>query len=73
MKQVKTESDGTFKRAPSAFRNHITKGSMFEPEAGRYHLYASYACREYSHHTLGGIGAVRTKTRSVLKLGRRGL
>eukprot|EP00887_Chlorella_sp_A99_P004605 scaffold4.g4605.t1 len=35
---------GEFKRTPSVFRNKIAKGTRFEPEAGRYHLYISLAC-----------------------------
>jgi len=42
--KFKTEPDGTFKRAPSAFRNTIEKGGKFPPEKDRYHLYVSYAC-----------------------------
>ncbi|OCH86720.1 glutathione S-transferase [Obba rivulosa] len=42
--KMNTESDGSFKRKPSQFRNSISKGGPFEPEAGRYHLYVSYAC-----------------------------
>jgi len=46
------ETDGKFVRAQAQFRNWITPdGSVgpsgkdgFEAEAGRYHLYASYAC-----------------------------
>ncbi|THH30905.1 hypothetical protein EUX98_g3292 [Antrodiella citrinella] len=41
---MKTEVDGSFKRRPSSFRNHIVKGGQYEPEKGRYHLYVSYAC-----------------------------
>lgn len=38
--------DGAFNRAPSQFRNAISKqaGAEFPPEKGRYHLYVSYAC-----------------------------
>lgn len=42
---------GAFKRIPSSFRNWIKKGGEFEPEAGRYHLYVSYAC-PWAHRTL---------------------
>uniref|UniRef100_A0A7S0VA80 GST C-terminal domain-containing protein n=1 Tax=Polytomella parva TaxID=51329 RepID=A0A7S0VA80_9CHLO len=35
---------GEFKRTASAYRNYIKKGSRFEPEANRYHLYVSLAC-----------------------------
>ncbi|MFZ7092363.1 glutathione S-transferase family protein [Primorskyibacter sp. 2E233] len=50
---------GAFKRATSTFRNWITKdGSAgpsgeggFEAEAGRYHLYVSYAC-PWAHRAL---------------------
>lgn len=37
---------GEFKRQQSSFRNFISSapGSRFPPEAGRYHLYVSYAC-----------------------------
>ena len=45
--KMKTDSDGSFKRKPSTFRNTIEKGGRFEPERGRYHLYVSYACREW--------------------------
>ncbi|CAM6101231.1 unnamed protein product [Calypogeia fissa] len=38
--------DGEFKRPPSSYRNFISSepGAEFPPEAGRYHLYISYAC-----------------------------
>ncbi|EMD35648.1 hypothetical protein CERSUDRAFT_85607 [Gelatoporia subvermispora B] len=42
--KMNTEDDGSFKRKPSQFRNWISKGGEFEAEAGRYHLYVSYAC-----------------------------
>jgi len=42
--KMKTEADGSFKRADASFRNTIAKGSQFEPENDRYHLYVSYAC-----------------------------
>ncbi|CAG9461349.1 unnamed protein product [Pedinophyceae sp. YPF-701] len=35
---------GEFVRTDSTFRNFIEAGGKFEPEAGRYHLYVSYAC-----------------------------
>jgi putative glutathione S-transferase len=38
------ESDGSFKRAPSSFRNFVQPGGQFPPEKDRYHLYVSYAC-----------------------------
>jgi len=61
--KMKTEPDGSFKRLDASFRNTIEKGGKFEPAKGmhcvnffnlslsftpdRYHLYVSYACREY--------------------------
>lgn len=42
--KMKTEPDGSFKRAASSFRNIIEKGGQFEPELDRYHLYVSLAC-----------------------------
>ena len=35
---------GAFKRVDSSFRNFIAPDTEFPPEAGRYHLYISYAC-----------------------------
>lgn len=35
---------GAFVRQASQFRNQISKDGDFKPEAGRYHLYISYAC-----------------------------
>jgi glutathionyl-hydroquinone reductase len=46
--KMKVEEDGSFKRKASVFRSFIEPGSdKFAPEAGRYHLYVSYACREW--------------------------
>ncbi|KAF9340265.1 S-glutathionyl-(chloro)hydroquinone reductase [Linnemannia elongata] len=44
---------GEFKRQVSSFRDVISDepGSKFVPEAGRYHLYISYAC-PWAHRTL---------------------
>lgn len=52
-------TNGTFQRTESQFRNWVTKdGSAgptgeggFKAEAGRYHLYVSYAC-PWAHRTL---------------------
>ena len=41
---AETDAKGSFIRKDSTFRNFIEKGSKFEPEAGRYHLYVSLAC-----------------------------
>ena len=54
-----SQTGGHFKRQPSPFRNWITAdGSAgpsgqggFKAEAGRYHLYVSYAC-PWAHRTL---------------------
>lgn len=32
--KMKTEKDGSFKRADASFRNTIEKGGQFEPESG---------------------------------------
>jgi len=45
------DTDGSFNRRPSSFRDTIAKGSKYEPEKGRYHLYVSYAC-PWAHRTL---------------------
>ncbi|KAK0112814.1 S-glutathionyl-(chloro)hydroquinone reductase [Cadophora gregata] len=45
------DKSGEFKRGQSQFRNFIKKGGEFPPEAGRYHLYVSYAC-PWAHRTL---------------------
>ena len=44
---------GEFKRAESSFRNWVSAdGSTgFKAEAGRYHLYVSYAC-PWAHRTI---------------------
>ncbi len=41
---------GRFIRRASAFRDHIERGGRFTPEAGRYHLYVSWAC-PWAHRT----------------------
>ncbi|KAJ1978941.1 S-glutathionyl-(chloro)hydroquinone reductase [Dimargaris cristalligena] len=45
--------DGEFNRPPSAYRHWISQepGTAFPPEAGRYHLYASYGC-PWAHRTI---------------------
>ena len=44
---------GAFKRKSSVFRNEISSdnSSLFKAEAGRYHLYVSFAC-PWAHRTL---------------------
>jgi len=44
--QQNEKSTGHFERAPTAFHDRVTAdgSSGFKAEAGRYHLYASYAC-----------------------------
>eukprot|EP00403_Amphidinium_massartii_P021130 CAMPEP_0178398946 /NCGR_PEP_ID=MMETSP0689_2-20121128/15029_1 /TAXON_ID=160604 /ORGANISM="Amphidinium massartii, Strain CS-259" /LENGTH=337 /DNA_ID=CAMNT_0020019713 /DNA_START=100 /DNA_END=1113 /DNA_ORIENTATION=- len=39
-----TSDKGEFKRKESTYRNMIEKGSRFEPEKDRYHLYVALAC-----------------------------
>lgn len=48
-----TDSDGRFVRKSASFRDQVkADGSTpFTPEAGRYHLYVSYAC-PWAHRTL---------------------
>ena len=45
--------DGSFERQETTFRNWIEDDpdARFQPEAGRYHLYVSYAC-PWAHRTL---------------------
>jgi putative glutathione S-transferase len=45
--------DGTFRRRDSIFREHVTAdgSSGYRAEAGRYHLYVSYAC-PWAHRTI---------------------
>ncbi|EJC97699.1 uncharacterized protein FOMMEDRAFT_130388 [Fomitiporia mediterranea MF3/22] len=45
------DKDGSFKRQVSTFRDTIVKGGKFEPEPGRYHLYAALIC-PWAHRTL---------------------
>ncbi len=57
--QFTTRKDGRFQRQDSSFRNWITPDGTpgpsgtggFKAEAGRYHLYVSYAC-PWAHRTL---------------------
>ncbi|MCW9034987.1 MAG: glutathione S-transferase family protein [Alphaproteobacteria bacterium] len=48
-----SQSEGRFERKESSFRNWVTAdgSSGFKAEAGRYHLYVSYAC-PWAHRTL---------------------
>ncbi len=48
-----TNEDGEFERGETVFRNAIRDDpdARFQPEAGRYHLYVSYAC-PWAHRTL---------------------
>ncbi len=45
------DKSGAFLRKPTTFRNFVAPGGEFPPEAGRYHLYVSYAC-PWAHRTL---------------------
>lgn len=46
-------ADGSFERQPDAFRDWISSGDDgdLRPEAGRYHLYVSWAC-PWAHRTI---------------------
>jgi glutathionyl-hydroquinone reductase len=66
--KIPTESDGSFKRAPAVFRDHIEKGGRFQAEVGRYRLYVSYACRAYL-----GDAAFRTQLELIVPFLKRGL
>ncbi len=48
-----TNDDGEFERSETTFRDRIEDDpdARFQPEAGRYHLYVSYAC-PWAHRTL---------------------
>lgn len=46
-----TDDGGRFQRAESAFRNTVGPDGVYPAEAGRYHLYVSYAC-PWAHRTL---------------------
>ncbi|MCO4743556.1 MAG: 4a-hydroxytetrahydrobiopterin dehydratase [Proteobacteria bacterium] len=46
-----TDASGEFKRSESVFRGQIQKSGPHPPQAGRYHLYVSYAC-PWAHRTL---------------------
>jgi putative glutathione S-transferase len=48
-----TDEDGEFDRQETTFRDRIEDDpdARFQPEAGRYHLYVSYAC-PWAHRTL---------------------
>jgi glutathionyl-hydroquinone reductase len=46
-----TSATGAFKRPDASFRDRIEAGGRFAPEAGRYHLYVSWAC-PWAHRTL---------------------
>ena len=43
--------DGAFVRQQDAFRGWVRAGGEFPPQAGRYHLYVSYAC-PWAHRTI---------------------
>ncbi|PSP85645.1 glutathione-dependent reductase [Halobacteriales archaeon QS_1_68_17] len=51
--QGSTGEDGEFQREETTFRDWIRDDpdARFQPEAGRYHLYVSYAC-PWAHRTL---------------------
>mgnify|MGYP002762017948 CR=1 FL=1 len=48
-----TDDDGEFQRQETMFRDRVEDDpdARFQPEAGRYHLYVSYAC-PWAHRTL---------------------
>ena len=48
-----TNQDGAFERGETTFRDWVRDDpdARFQPEAGRYHLYVSYAC-PWAHRTL---------------------
>jgi putative glutathione S-transferase len=46
-----SSTGGKFERPRTLFRSRVEPGGAFEPEPGRYHLYASWAC-PWAHRTL---------------------
>ena len=46
-----SSSDGKFERPAAPYRDQVEGGGRFSPEAGRYHLYVSWAC-PWAHRTL---------------------
>ncbi|MFB6375606.1 MAG: glutathione S-transferase family protein, partial [Bradymonadaceae bacterium] len=48
-----TDNEGRFQRSETTFRDWVRadESTDFAPEAGRYHLYVSYAC-PWAHRTL---------------------
>ena len=46
-----TDAKGSFVRKATSFRDWITPDGEFRTQAGRYHLYVSYAC-PWAHRTL---------------------
>ncbi|KZT62595.1 glutathione S-transferase [Calocera cornea HHB12733] len=49
--KFKIPADGRLVRPPTVFHNTVESNGKFAPEAGRYHLYVSYAC-PWAHRTL---------------------
>ncbi|MFB6146054.1 MAG: glutathione S-transferase family protein [Halobacteriaceae archaeon] len=49
--QLERDDGGEFDRAETTFRNWIGEDDRFPVDAGRYHLYVSYAC-PWAHRTL---------------------
>jgi glutathionyl-hydroquinone reductase len=50
---IPPSKDGEFRRQEQKFRSSIEAGGVYPPEAGRYHLYVSYAC-PWAHRVLIG-------------------
>ncbi|KAG6889132.1 hypothetical protein C0995_003492 [Termitomyces sp. Mi166 len=49
--KMKTETDGSFKRADASFRNTIEKGGHFEPELGKNNLISGHLAPSDPHPT----------------------
>jgi putative glutathione S-transferase len=49
--EARSDASGAFARPETTFRDTISPGGRFAPEAGRYHLYVSLAC-PWAHRTL---------------------